>query len=183
MHTASYEFLIKPKESAGCHQTLSMWVGSEDETNSAVTYQLSGMNSCALCACLPYPASEWMQSAAMQPLWAATTTECSIHGLCLAFSWLYLPSVSLALTHAACQVLNDILQTPKTSSFVPIYKQFSNKATNSKWSSNGQSYSQQRHWFWHIQWILQVWRALFRGNKVSSQEHFLQKTVVAVGVK
>ena len=28
MHTASYEFLMKPKESAGCHQTLSARVGS-----------------------------------------------------------------------------------------------------------------------------------------------------------
>ena len=33
MHTASYEFLIKPKESARCHQTLSVWVGSGDETS------------------------------------------------------------------------------------------------------------------------------------------------------
>jgi len=33
MHTASYEFLIKPKESAGCHQTLSARVGSGDETS------------------------------------------------------------------------------------------------------------------------------------------------------
>ena len=32
MHTASYEFLVKPKESAGCHQTLSARVGSGDET-------------------------------------------------------------------------------------------------------------------------------------------------------
>jgi len=32
MHTASSEFLIKPEESAGCHQTLSLWVGSGDET-------------------------------------------------------------------------------------------------------------------------------------------------------
>ena len=32
MHTASYEFLMKPKESAGCHQTLSTRVGSGDET-------------------------------------------------------------------------------------------------------------------------------------------------------
>ena len=34
MHTASYEFLMKPKESAGCHQTLSARVGSGDETIS-----------------------------------------------------------------------------------------------------------------------------------------------------
>ena len=34
MHTASYEFLIKPKESAGCHQTLSARVGSGDETTA-----------------------------------------------------------------------------------------------------------------------------------------------------
>ena len=33
MHTASYEFLMKPKESAGCHQTLSARVGSGDETS------------------------------------------------------------------------------------------------------------------------------------------------------
>ena len=33
MHSASYEFLMKPKESARCHQTLSSQVGSEDETN------------------------------------------------------------------------------------------------------------------------------------------------------
>ena len=32
MHTTSYEFLMKPKESAGCHQTLSARVGSGDET-------------------------------------------------------------------------------------------------------------------------------------------------------
>ena len=32
MHTASYEFLMKPKESAKCHQTLSARVGSGDET-------------------------------------------------------------------------------------------------------------------------------------------------------
>ena len=33
MHTASYEFIMKPKESAGCHQTLSAQVGSGDETS------------------------------------------------------------------------------------------------------------------------------------------------------
>ena len=33
MHTASYEFLMKPKESARCHQTLSARVGSGDETS------------------------------------------------------------------------------------------------------------------------------------------------------
>ena len=33
MHTASYEFLMKSKESAGCLQTLSTRVGSGDETN------------------------------------------------------------------------------------------------------------------------------------------------------
>ena len=32
MHTASYEFLMKLKESAGCHQTLSMQLGPGDET-------------------------------------------------------------------------------------------------------------------------------------------------------
>ena len=32
MHTVSYEFLMKPKESAGCHQTLSSLVGSGHET-------------------------------------------------------------------------------------------------------------------------------------------------------
>ena len=36
MHTASYEFLMKPKESAGCHQTLSARVGSGDETKWTV---------------------------------------------------------------------------------------------------------------------------------------------------
>ena len=34
MHTASYKFLMKPKESAGCHQTLSARVGSGDETTT-----------------------------------------------------------------------------------------------------------------------------------------------------
>ena len=34
MHTARYEFLMKPKESAGCHQTLSARVGSGDGTTS-----------------------------------------------------------------------------------------------------------------------------------------------------
>jgi len=33
MHTASYEFLMKPKESDGCHQTFSVWVGYGDETS------------------------------------------------------------------------------------------------------------------------------------------------------
>ena len=32
MHTASYELLLKPKESARCHQTLSARVGSGDKT-------------------------------------------------------------------------------------------------------------------------------------------------------
>ena len=32
MHTVSYEFLMKPEESAGCHQTLSSRVGSGHET-------------------------------------------------------------------------------------------------------------------------------------------------------
>ena len=32
MHTVSYEFLMKPKESAGCHQTLSSRVGAGHET-------------------------------------------------------------------------------------------------------------------------------------------------------
>ena len=32
MHTVSYEFLIKPEESAKCHQTLSSQVGSGHET-------------------------------------------------------------------------------------------------------------------------------------------------------
>ena len=36
MHTASYEFLMKPKESAGCHQTLSTRVGSGDETKASL---------------------------------------------------------------------------------------------------------------------------------------------------
>ena len=36
MHTASYEFLMKPKESAGCHQTLSARVGSGDKTTMVV---------------------------------------------------------------------------------------------------------------------------------------------------
>ena len=34
MHTASYEFLMKLEESAGCHQTLSSQVGSGDETRN-----------------------------------------------------------------------------------------------------------------------------------------------------
>ena len=33
MHTTNYDFLMKPKESARCHQTLSSRVGSGDETN------------------------------------------------------------------------------------------------------------------------------------------------------
>ena len=36
MHTASYEFLINPIESAGGHQTLSTPVGSGDETIEAI---------------------------------------------------------------------------------------------------------------------------------------------------
>ena len=40
MHTASYEFLMKPKESAGCHQTLSAQVGSGDETTRQRRYDM-----------------------------------------------------------------------------------------------------------------------------------------------
>ena len=32
IHTASYEFIVKPEESAECHQTLSLWVGSGHKT-------------------------------------------------------------------------------------------------------------------------------------------------------
>ena len=32
MHAASYEFLMKLKESDECHQSLSLWVGSGDKT-------------------------------------------------------------------------------------------------------------------------------------------------------
>ena len=42
MHTASYEFLMKPKESAGCHQTLSARVGSGDETKLREELQWAG---------------------------------------------------------------------------------------------------------------------------------------------
>ena len=34
MHTVSYEFLMKPEESAGCHQTLSSRVGAGHETKA-----------------------------------------------------------------------------------------------------------------------------------------------------
>ena len=40
MHTASYEFLMKPKESAECHQTLSVQVGSGDETSIHSSWQV-----------------------------------------------------------------------------------------------------------------------------------------------
>ena len=40
MHTASYEFLMKPKESARCHQTLSARVGSGDETTVLAAHPL-----------------------------------------------------------------------------------------------------------------------------------------------
>ena len=49
MHTCtvSYEFLLKPAESAECHQTLSTQVGSGHETNhtlahSSLTYREGG---------------------------------------------------------------------------------------------------------------------------------------------
>ena len=35
MHTASYEFSMKPKESAECHQTLSSRLRSGDKTRNA----------------------------------------------------------------------------------------------------------------------------------------------------
>ena len=41
MHTASYEFLMKPEESAKCHQTLSSRVGSGHETIEAVLLETS----------------------------------------------------------------------------------------------------------------------------------------------
>ena len=42
MHTVSYEFLMKPDESAECHQTLSSRVGSGQETtwDEATAYVL-----------------------------------------------------------------------------------------------------------------------------------------------
>ena len=46
MHTASYEFLMKPKESARCHQTLSARVGSGDETMQKYAEIASLMMSC-----------------------------------------------------------------------------------------------------------------------------------------
>ena len=39
MHTVSYEFLMKPEESAECHQTLSSRVGSGHESNNAAWVQ------------------------------------------------------------------------------------------------------------------------------------------------
>ena len=38
MHTGSYEFLMKPKESAECHWTLSSWVGSGHKTSRRKPY-------------------------------------------------------------------------------------------------------------------------------------------------
>ena len=35
MYTVSYEFLMKPEESARCHQILSSRVGSGHETNGS----------------------------------------------------------------------------------------------------------------------------------------------------
>ena len=40
MHTVSYEFLMKPEESAGCHQTLSLQVGAGHETNTSLECSL-----------------------------------------------------------------------------------------------------------------------------------------------
>ena len=37
IHTVNYEFLIKPEESAKCHQTLSSQVGSENKTNALLS--------------------------------------------------------------------------------------------------------------------------------------------------
>jgi len=36
---------MKPKESAGCHQTLSMWVGSGDETKWSHNSLPGGINA------------------------------------------------------------------------------------------------------------------------------------------
>jgi len=41
MHTANYEILMKPKESARCHQTLSAQVESGDETTSIMATSTS----------------------------------------------------------------------------------------------------------------------------------------------
>ena len=43
MHTVSYEFLMKPKESAGCHQTLSSRVGAGHETTPEEVVQVYGL--------------------------------------------------------------------------------------------------------------------------------------------
>ena len=44
MHTVSYEFLMKPEESAGCHQTLSSRVGAGHETSSSKDSRLHKHN-------------------------------------------------------------------------------------------------------------------------------------------
>ena len=53
MHTASYEFLMKPKESAGCHQTLSARVGSGDETSGVAKLGHTGARALATGGCAP----------------------------------------------------------------------------------------------------------------------------------
>ena len=58
MHTVSYEFLMKPEESAGCHQTLSSRVGAGHET---IPFRF----------CIQYAIKNWR--------WERPGNEASIH--------------------------------------------------------------------------------------------------------
>ena len=63
MHTANHEFVMKPKKSAGCHQTLSSQVGSGYDTrpgkNTILHTDSNGLSlmvmlDCTLHTLLPY---------------------------------------------------------------------------------------------------------------------------------
>ena len=59
MHTASFEFFMKPKDSAGCHQTLSVRVGSGDEIvftpPSLKSFELEWLAGLEFCSIFPRP--------------------------------------------------------------------------------------------------------------------------------
>ena len=90
MHAASYEFLMKPKESAGCHHTLSTWVGSGDETRPSWVWVSKPWRSLwAACGCKPYwtplPAGQcrlhqlWMRTDSVGRISLRITKEFRVH--------------------------------------------------------------------------------------------------------
>ena len=70
MHTVSYEFLMKPEESAGCHQTLSSRVGAGHETTTCRCVRHSPFLEGRILASSPGPAQKSGKGPGVTPTFA-----------------------------------------------------------------------------------------------------------------